>query len=92
MTEGHSLSESEERVRLRVSVGERNPESLGCSQQQQRIADRLSRRDQQQTSRVVGERLNPTKETFLDSPSEPLGLDQAEAARELLRRQAPRQL
>jgi hypothetical protein len=75
MTEGHALSEREERVRLRVRGGERDPESLGCSQQQQRIADRLSRRDQQQTSRVVGERLDPTNETFLDSPREPLRLD-----------------
>ena len=75
MTEGHALSEREQRVRLRVRGGERDPESLGCSQQQQRIADRLSRRDQQQTSRVVGERLNSTNETFLDSPCEPLRLD-----------------
>ena len=92
MTEGHALSEREQPVRLRVRGGERDPESLGCSQQQQRIADRLSRRDQQQTSRVVGERLNPTNEAFLDSPCEPLRLDQAEAARQLPCRQAPREL
>jgi hypothetical protein len=75
MTEGHSLSEREQRVRLRVRVGERDPESFGCSQQQQWIADRLSCRDKQQTSRVVGEHLNPPNETFLDSPCEPLRLD-----------------
>ena len=51
-----------------------------------------SRRDQQQTSRIIGERLNPTNEAFLDSPCEPLRLDQAEAARQLPRRQAPREL
>ena len=92
MTEGHALSEREQPVRLRVHGGDRDPESLGCSQQQQRIADRLSRRDQQQTSRVVGERLNPTNEAFLDSPCEPLRLDQAEAARQLPCRQASREL
>jgi hypothetical protein len=74
MTEGHALSEREP-VRLRVHGGGRYPESPGCSQQQQRITDRLSRRDQQQTSRVVGERLNPTNETFLDPPCEALRLD-----------------
>ena len=92
MTEGHALSEREQPVRLRVHGGERDPESLGCSQQQQRIADRLSRRDQQQTSRVVGERLNPTNEALLDPPCEPLRLDEAEAARQLPCRQAPREL
>src|SRR5919202_2325128 len=88
MAEGHALSEREQRVRFRVRGGERDLESLGCSQQQQRIADRLSRRDQQQTSRVVGERLNPTNEAFLDSACEPLRLDEAEAPRQLPCRQA----
>src|SRR4051795_2526186 len=92
MTEGHALSEREQPVRLRVHGGDRDPESLACSQQQQRIADRLSRRDQQQTSCVVGERSNPTNETLLDPPCEPLRLDQAEAARQLPCRQAPREL
>ena len=75
MTEGHALSEPEQPVRLRVNRGDRDPEPLGRSQQQQRIADRLSRRDQQQTSRSVGEHLNATNEAFLDSPCEPLRLD-----------------
>ena len=74
MTEGHPLSEREQPVRFPVHGGDRDPESLGCSQQQQRIADRLSRRDQQQTTRVVGERLDPTNEAFLDSPCEPVRL------------------
>jgi hypothetical protein len=92
MSEGHALSELEQRIRLRVRDGERDPESFGCSQQQQRIADWLSRGDQEQTTSVVGEHLNPTNETLLDSPCEPLRLDQAEAARELPCRQSPRQL
>ena len=33
MTEGHPLSEHEERVGLSVRGGERDPESLGCSEQ-----------------------------------------------------------
>src|SRR5204863_643076 len=92
MTEGHALSKREQRVRLRVHGGERDSESLGCSEQQQRIADRLGCRDQQQTSRVVGERLNATNEAVLDSRCEPLRLDQAEAARQLPCRQAPGEL
>ncbi len=44
MTEGHAFSEREQRVRLRVRGGESDPKSLGGSQQQQRIADRLGRR------------------------------------------------
>jgi hypothetical protein len=75
MTEGHALSEREQPVRLRVRGGDRDPELLGRSQQQQGIADGLSRRDQQQTSRVVRKRLKPTNETFLNSPCEPLRLD-----------------
>ena len=47
MTEGHLLSEREQPVRLCVHGGDGDPKSLGCSQQQQRITDRLSRRDQQ---------------------------------------------
>jgi hypothetical protein len=45
MAKGHVLSEREQRVRLGVRGGERDSESLGCSQEQQGIADRLSRRD-----------------------------------------------
>jgi hypothetical protein len=92
MTEGHAPFEGEQPVRLRVHGRGRDPELSGGSQQQQRIADRLSRRDQQHTSRDVGERLNPTDEAFLDSPCEPLRLDEAEAARQLPCRQAPREL
>jgi hypothetical protein len=45
VTEGHALPEREQPVRLRVHGGDRDPESLGCSQQEQGIADRLSRRE-----------------------------------------------
>ncbi|HUO74576.1 MAG TPA: hypothetical protein VMU39_27645 [Solirubrobacteraceae bacterium] len=92
MTEGHALSEREQPVRLCVHGGHRDSESLRRSHQQQRIADRLSCGDQQQTSRVVGDRLNPTNEAFLDSPCDPLRLDEAEAARQLPRRHPPREL
>jgi hypothetical protein len=91
MPEGHALFKREQPVRLPVHRGDRDPETLACSQQQQRIADRLGRRDQQQASRVVGECLDPANEAFLDSPGEPLGLHQAEAARQLPCRQPPRE-
>ena len=92
MTEGHALSEREQRVRLRVHGRHRDPEPLGRSQQQQRFAYRLSRRDQQQTSHVIRECLNTTNKTLLDSPGQPLRLDEAEAPRQLGRRQASREL
>jgi hypothetical protein len=47
MTEGHALAEREQPVGLRIGGGDRDPQSLGCGQQQQRIAYRLSRRQQQ---------------------------------------------
>jgi hypothetical protein len=62
MTERHALGGREQPVRLRVNDGDRDPESFWCSQQQQRIADRLSRSDEQQTSRVVGQRREATNE------------------------------
>src|SRR5215216_3129528 len=86
------LSEREQPVRLGVHGRDRDLEPLACRQQQQRIADRLSRRDHHHTPRVLREHLNPTNEALLDSPCEPLRLDQAEAARQLPCRQPPRKL
>ena len=68
------------------------PSRSARCQQQQRIADRLGRRDQQHTPRDVGERLDPTDEALLDSSGEPLRFDEAEAARQLPCCQAPREL
>ena len=93
MTEGHALADHQQPVGLRLCRGRRrDPEPLGRAPQQQRIADRLSRRDQQQTPRVVRQRLKPTNEALLDPSRQRLRAHQTEAAGQLRRRQPPRQL
>ena len=93
MAERHPLADRQQPVRLRGLRGRRpDPEPLGRAPQQQRIADRLRRRDQQQTPRVVRERLESPDEALLDPPCQRLRAQQAEAARQLRRRQPPRQL
>ncbi len=47
---------------------DRDPEPLAGAPQEQRIADRLRRRHQQQTPRVVGQRLESPDEALLDPP------------------------
>src|SRR3954447_12092636 len=78
MAERHAVTEREEPVGLRVHGRDRNAESLRGGPQQERIAYRLSRRHQQQTPRVVRERLNTTNEAVLDPPRESLSLDETE--------------
>ena len=67
MTEGHALADHQQPVRLRAPRRRPRSRAARLRPQQQRIADRLSRRDQQQTPRVVGERLKPSNEALLDS-------------------------
>ena len=55
MTEGHALPDSQQPVRFRINRRNHDPELLGRTQQQQWIADRLGRRKQQQTPRIVGD-------------------------------------
>ena len=93
MPERHPLADRQQPVRLRGLRGRRpDPEPLGRAPQQQRIADRLRRRDQQQTPRVLRERLESSDEALLDPSSQRLRAQQTEAARQLRRRQPPRQL
>ena len=54
----------------------RDPEAFARALQEQRIADRLGRRDEQQTPRVVGEGLEPPDVALLD----PLARDRAPPA------------
>ena len=49
MAEGHALVQRQQAVR-RVDRGERDPEALAGALQEQRIADRLGRRDEQQAT------------------------------------------
>ena len=59
--------------RLRRSGGRRaDSEALGRPPEQQRIADRLRRRDQQQTPRVLRQRLESSNEALLDPSRERL--------------------
>ena len=53
MAEGHAFIERQQPVR-RVDRGERDPEALAGALQEQRIADRLGRRDEQQTPASPG--------------------------------------
>ena len=54
MTEHHPLADRQQPVRLRGFRGRRpDPEPLGRTPEQQRIADRLRRREQQQPPRVA---------------------------------------
>ena len=93
VTEGHALPDRQQPVRLHVSGDRRlDAECFGRAPQQQRIAERLRRRQQRQTPRVVGERLELADEALLDPSREALRAQQAEAARQLRRRQASRQL
>ena len=60
------------------------PEPLGRAPQQQRIADRFRRRDQQQSPPVIGEQLEPPHEALLDparsAPARPAARTRRRAA------------
>ena len=92
MPEGHAIADRQEPVRFLVDRRDRDPDQLGRTQQQPRIADRLRRREQQQTPRVDRERIESLDEALLDSPGESSRIDQAEASGQLRRRQPARQL
>ena len=93
MPEHHPLADRQQPCRLRGPRGRRpNPEPLGRAPQQQRIADRLRRRDQQQTPHIVSQRLEPSNEALLDPSGQRLRAHQTEATGQLPRRQPPRQL
>ena len=80
MPEGHAFLEGEQPFR-RVNRGRRDPQALTGAAHEQRIADRLGRRDQQQAARVFGEafelsqvaRLDPLREIAAFQHPEPVG-------------------
>ena len=67
-------------------------EELGGTSDRCRIADRVGRRHEQETSRFVGKSRQASREALLDTRRERHVGGQPEAARELRRRQAARQL
>ena len=91
MTEGHALTDRQQTVSFRLGCRDRDPEPVGRTQQQQRIADRLRRRKQQETPRIVRERLKSSNEALLDPSRERLRLQQPESSGQLRRRQPARQ-
>ena len=91
MAEGHALFECQQSVRL-VNRRERDPEPFASALQQQRIADRVGRCDEQQTSRVLGERLESSEVALLDPFREIGGLRHAEPTGQLRRCQPSGQL
>ena len=91
MTERHALAEGQELVAGRIDRRGRDPEALRRAQQQQRIAERLGRREHQQTPCVVGERLELADEALLDPSRERVRRRQPEPARQLRRGQPARE-
>ena len=93
MAERHPPADGQQSFRLRgLRVRRPDTEPLGRAPQQQRIADRLRRRHQQQAPRVIREQLETPDEALLDPPGQRLRAQQAEAARQLRRGQPMRQL
>jgi hypothetical protein len=90
MTERHALSECQQLIGRRLDRRGRNPEPLGRAQQQ-RIADRLRRCDEQQTLRVIRERLELSSEALLDPSRKRMRLKHPEPAGQLRCREPSRQ-
>jgi hypothetical protein len=86
---------TERKETLRLDSGRRpfgDAEALSGTSDQCRIADRVGRRDEQETSRFVRKSGQPSCEALLDTRRQRHVRGQPEAARELRRRQAARQL
>jgi hypothetical protein len=67
VTEPHALVDHQQALRLGLVRGRRrDPEPLGGAPEQQRIPERLRRRNQQQTPRLIRERLELSNEALLD--------------------------
>ena len=91
MAERHAFFQRQQSVR-RVNRRERDPEPVAGALQQQRIADRVGRCDEQQTSRVLGEGLESSEVALLDPFREIGGVRHPEPTGQLRRRQPSGQL
>src|SRR5579862_6189031 len=92
MTQHHGTVQPQQAFRLRGARGRlRDLELLGGAPQNRRIADRLSRGQEQQRLRVPWQELEPLPETFLDLSLKRQRARQTEAAGELRRREPSRQ-
>ena len=91
MAEGHAFVECQQSVRL-VNRRERDPEPFASALQQQRIADRVGRCDEQQAPRVLGDGLESSEVALLDPFREIEGPRHAEPTGQLRRCQPTWQL
>jgi hypothetical protein len=93
MAEAHQRAELDQPGRLgRSGRVLADPELLEGAPQQGRVADRVGRRREHESSRVGRERLEPSQEAALDAAGQRRRIRQAEAARQLGRGQAAWQL
>ena len=93
MQERHAFADHQQPLGLVRSRGrEPDAESLGRAPHEQRVVDGLRRSDQQEQTRLLGERLESPQEALLDPPGQRVRPCQPERARQLRRRQPPRQL
>src|SRR5215207_5147757 len=93
MQERHTFADHQQPLGLvRSRSREPDAESLGRAPHEQRVVDGLRRSDQQKQTRLLGERLESPQETLLDPPGQRVRPRQPERARQLRRRQTPRQL
>ena len=91
VAERHSLPDREQPVCLgRARRRCRDSESLGRAPDQQSVAGRLRRRDEQQLPRLLGQRLETPQKALLDPPGQPGAPTESEAARQLRRGESPR--
>ena len=93
VAERDPAADRQQAVVLRRGGGRgRDAEQLRRPPHQQRITDRLRSRDQQQQTRVLRERLEPTQVTLLDAPGKGVVGQHAEPARQLGGGQSAREL
>ena len=93
MPKPHRFPDRQQAIHIR-GRGALDLESLGCTPEEQRVADWLGGGDQQQESGMIRNRFEPALEALLEPRRQRLrrGVQQAEATGELRYRQSPRQL
>ena len=93
MTEPHAGTELDQASldRGRCSLSP-DSQALGGAPYERGVADRIRRGEPQEAPRLAGQGVEPSPEALLDSPRERHRAREPEAARQLRRRHAPRQL
>ena len=82
MTEPDALADRQQPMRLRLIRGrQRDAEPLGPAPEQQRITERLRRRKQHQTPRIIRQRPELSNEALLDPSRQTARAQDTEATR-----------